>query len=599
MEHKPNLPTTERKSGLSNQPTLFITLVMGLCFVMVGRLFWLQVWQGSRYRELADENRIRLIARSPLRGRLLDRKGEVLATSRLTYNLYLQPRLVSVERWDALSESLSRLLNIPRDALNKRRKEGLEKQLYRITLATDLKINQVLRFEEQRSTFKGVQVDVDFLRYYPHATLASHVLGYTQLITKDEYKWLSKKGYLIRDRIGRRGIEAAFEDHLRGQWGGQMLEVDAMGMVQRNLGEKTAISGRDLTLTLDFELQLAAEKALSDKKAGAIVALDPRDGSILAMASRPTFNPNFFSRFVLNQKEYNNLFFSSKKPLLSRAINAYDPGSTFKLVTGMAGMETGKFPPEVLLTTKKCITYGSHCFPDHNGKGFGTIGYEDALRFSSNTFFYQVGVGVGSNALYEAAVKLGFDSPTGSELAYEENNGLVGHEKWAAQGRDWSAPGSTPWMLEDMASASIGQSVVQVTPLQLARAYAVFANGGYLVTPHLVNGNTDWLSPKKKKKVVIKHTTYETLRRGLLKVVQAGTGYAINVSTLPPVAGKSGTAEDSSGGLDHAWFVCFAPFQASEIVVVAFAQNTPGGGSVHALPMARSVLEVWNANRTN
>tara|TARA_B100001996_G_scaffold348479_1_gene306666 strand:- start:43 stop:951 length:909 start_codon:yes stop_codon:yes gene_type:complete len=300
----------------------------------------------------------------------------------------------------------------------------------------------------------------------------------------------------------------------------------------------------------------------------------------------------------MSQKEYDDLFLSSTMPLFSRAINAYDPGSTWKPVTAIAGMESGKFPPTIQLNTVPCINYGAHCFPEHNRKGFGLIGYEEALAVSSNTFFYQVGVGVGSEALYEAAKKLGFDSLTGIEMSYEESKGLVGNKRWAEAGRGWAEPGTTPWIPEDIASASIGQAVVQVTPLQLARAYAVFANGGYLITPHLVEGDIDWLSTDYRTKVDIEQSTIETIRSGLRKVIQEGTGWRLNLPELPTSAGKSGTAEDSTGGKDHAWFVCFAPYEGTEIVIVAFAQNTPGGGSVHALPMAKEILEAWQSLQT-
>ena len=589
----------QRHSGLGQQPKVLLALVLLFSGAMVARLTWLQLLEGARYRELADENRIRLVPRSPIRGRLLDRQGRVLASSKLSYNLYLQPRLVSDVNWPGLRDSLSQLLNLPKQDLDQRRRQGVGTDGYRITLATDLKPEQVLRFREQARSFEAVQVDVDVLRHYPHGTLAAHVLGYTQPITQKEFKTLADQGYEIRDRIGRIGVEAAYEPHLRGKWGGQMLEVNAMGEVQRSLGDKPSQAGKDLLLTLDLDLQLAAEKALEDKPGGAVVALDPRNGAIRAMASRPAFDPNFFSKLFTTQKEYDKLFASSSKPLLSRAMNAYDPGSTWKPVTSMAGMESGKFLPDVRLKTAACITYGGHCFPDHNGAGFGTIGYEDALRFSSNTFFYQVGVGVGSKALYEAAIKLGFDARTGIEIGYEESKGLVGHQAWAAKGRGWAEAGTTPWIPEDMASASIGQSVVQITPLQLARAYAVFANGGFLVTPHLADGAIDWTSSLRRIKVDIKPSTLATIRRGLRKVVQDGTGSGLNLPNFPQVAGKTGTAEDSTGGSDHAWFACFAPYQSAEIVVVAFAQNTPGGGSVHALPMARQVLQAWNRTRSS
>ena len=587
----------QRQTGLRQQPLVLLVLVLLFCSAMVSRLVWMQLLEGSRFRELADENRIRLVPRSPIRGRLLDRKGRVLATSKLTYSLYLEPRLVSDDDWPDLRDRLARLLSLKPDLLDQRRQKGLDRDGYRTTLALDLKPEQVLRFREQALGLRGAQVDVDILRSYPNGTLAAHALGYTQPITESEFEILAEKGYKIRDRIGRTGVEAAYERHLRGKWGGQMLEVNAMGEVQRNLGDRPSQAGKDLVLTLDLDLQRVAEQALADKPGGAVVALEAATGAVLALASRPSFDPNFFSKLITTQKEYDALFSNPKKPLLSRAMNPYDPGSTWKPVTAMAGMESGQFPPDTKLHTTACITYGGHCFPDHNGKGFGTIGYADALRHSSNTFFYQVGVGVGSLALKQAADQLGFQQKTGIEIGWEESVGLVGDEPWAARGRGWAEPGTVPWTPEDMASASIGQSVVQITPLQLARAYAVFANGGWLVTPHLAAGDIDWMSPEHRTKVAMKPSTLQTIREGLRKVVEAGTGAGLNGPGIPAAAGKTGTAEDSTGGPDHAWFGCYAPYPDGKIVVVAFAQNTPGGGSVHALPMAKKVLAEWERTR--
>ena len=589
--------TQQRQTGLRQQPLVLLVVVLLFCGAMVSRLVWMQLLEGSRYRELADENRIRLVPRSPIRGRLLDRKGRVLATSRLSYSLYLEPRLVEDEDWPALRDRLARLLKLDPAKLDQERQRGPDRTGFRTTLALDLRPEQVLRFREQALGLNGAQVDVDILRHYPHGTLAAHALGYTQPITEAEYEILAERGYRIRDRIGRTGVEAAYESHLRGKWGGQMLEVNAMGEVQRNLGDRPSQPGRDLTLTLDLDLQRVAEQALADKSGGAVVALDPKDGAILALASRPGFDPNFFSKLITTQEEYDALFSNPSKPLLSRAMNPYDPGSTWKPVTAMAGMESGKFPPDTKLKTTACITYGGHCFPDHNGKGFGTIGYADALRHSSNTFFYQVGVGVGSLALKQAADQLGFQQKTGIEIGWEESVGLVGDKPWADRGRGWAEPGTVPWIPEDMASASIGQSVVQITPLQLARAYAVFANGGWLVTPHLAAGTIDWMGSEHRRRVDMQAETLRTIRQGLRKVVSAGTGFGLNGPGIPPAAGKTGTAEDSTGGPDHAWFGTYAPYPDGEIVVVAFAQNTPGGGSVHALPMAKKVLAEWQRTR--
>ena len=595
------LTSQQRRSPLVNQPAVLLLLVLMVFGAIALRLFSLQVLQGSFYRKLSDENRIRLISIPPIRGRLLDRQGQILVDNKLTYSLSVQPRLVTSKNWFELRDKLSALLDLSTESLDIAYNKGLKAKSLRITLASNLTSENVLRFKEQEKNLVGAQVDEEMIRFYPHGTLAAHALGYTQLITADEYRDLAEQGYEMNDRIGRTGLEAAYERQLRGAWGGEMLEVDSIGIVQKSLGFKVPKAGQDIPLTIDLRLQRAAENALSDISAGAIVALDPQNGAIIAMASRPTFDVEFFSKTFTSQKEYDELFLSPSLPLLSRAINAYDPGSTWKVVTGMAGMESGKFPPDTKLNTRPCIQYGGHCFPEHNRRGFGVIGYEDAYRVSSNTFFYQVGVGSGSNALYDAARKLGFDQLTGVEIAHEESKGLVGNKVWAAAGRGWGRPGTTPWIPEDIASASIGQSVVQITPLQLARAYSVFANGGYLITPHFADGDIDWLSKKYRTKVEMKDSTLETIRQGLRKVVESGTGMRVNFNlpNLPPVAGKTGTAEDSTGGEDHSWFVCFAPYDSTEIVIVAFAQNKPGGGSVHALPMAREVLEVWNLIRSN
>ncbi len=580
----------------TNQSNIILFVIVILFSSIFARLFWLQILQGSSYRRLADQNRIRLVSIPPIRGRILDANGNLLADNKIRFSLILQPHLIHENKWSILSRDLSELLGINFEEIQNSYKEGIRNNDFSIVLVSNMSQEQVLRFQEQERFFKGIEVNIASIRHYPYKYRAAHILGYTQPITSTEYKKLSKYGYKIQDVIGRSGLEAAFEKHLRGEWGGEMLEVDANGNIQRSLGDRSPKAGKDLILTLDFDLQNAAEKALRSKSAGAIVVLDPGTGAIKAMASKPSFDPNFFTKEIKTQQEYENIFLSPQRPLLSRALNAYDPGSTWKIVTGMAGMETGKYDANVLLETSPCLQYGGHCFPEHNRKGWGTIGYEDALRVSSNTFFYQVGVGVGIKDLYATALKLGFNNLTGIEMEQEESQGFIGNKDWAAKGRGWARPGTTPWIPEDIASASIGQAVVQVTPLQLARAYAVFANGGYLITPHLVDGGIDWYSSKYRQKVDIKPRTLQTIREGLLKVVEAGTARSLkwNAPDLPPVAGKTGTAEDSSGGKDHAWFVCFAPYESTEIVIVAFAQNTPGGGSTHALPMAQEILQIWH-----
>ena len=548
---------------------------------------------------MSDENRIRLIASQPIRGRILDKNGLILADSKYKYSLIIKPQYVSNSDWIEYKEKLSILLDLEKDSLHKRYFEGLNKKFFSITLVDDLTVNQLIKFKENERRFNGLEISTKLTRNYPYETVASHVIGYTQPITDKEFNTLSKKGYKLNDLIGRTGIEFVYEDWIRGEWGGEMIEVNSAGSFQKSLGVKPSKKGKDIKLTIDLNLQLVAEEMLKDKKGGAIIVMDPRDGAIRAMASKPTFDLNFFSKEFKSINEYNALFNSPSKPLFNRALNAYDPGSVWKIVTALAGLESGKYPPQTLLETKPCINYGSQCFREHNDKGFGIIGYEDALRVSSNTFFYQIGYGTGVDAIYDVSKKLGFGSLSGIEISEQENVGLVASSQWAKDGRGWGEPGRTPWVPEDIASMSIGQFVVQVTPMQIARAYAAIANGGYLVTPHLSKINEELLKDNKPTKIDVSSTNIDLIKNGLKKVVESGTGVSINygLSNLPPVSGKTGTAEDGEGGSDHAWFVCFTPSDKSEILIVAFAQNTPGGGAVHALPMAREILKVWNKNK--
>tara|TARA_B100001115_G_scaffold117376_1_gene87356 strand:+ start:181 stop:1971 length:1791 start_codon:yes stop_codon:yes gene_type:complete len=591
-----NINPFKKPVSINKQSFVFVLVASFSFLLILSRLIFLQLINTESYKKMSDQNRIRLIASQPIRGRILDRSGKILVDSKLKYSLIIKPQFVSNQSWKEYKYLLSTLFQVQSDTLQTRYDNGLKQQKYSIKLIDNLSIDDLIKFEENESFFPGIEISKKIIRNYPYKSLGAHVIGYTSPITNNEYKYLSKKGYRINDLIGRTGVEYIFEDDLRGEWGGEMIEVNAAGIVQQSLGTKSSKKGNDIQLTIDLDLQLMAEKVLKDKRGGAIIAMDPRNGAIRAMASKPTFDLNFFSQDFKPEREFNRLFYSSSKPLLNRALNAYDPGSVWKIITALAGLETGKFPADVLLETKPCITYGSQCFREHNDLGFGTIGYVDALRVSSNTFFYQVGYGVGVDAINKISKKLGFSKLTGIELSLQENQGLIASSEWAKKGRGWGEAGKTPWLPEDIASMSIGQFVVQVTPLQIARAYAAIANGGYLVTPHVSITKSKNLSKEIPVLIDINPANLEIIRNGLKEVVRAGTGSSINYGSqnLPTISGKTGTAEDANGGSDHAWFVCYSPSEKSELLVVAFAENTPGGGSVHALPMARKMLEVWS-----
>ena len=596
-----NIKFNKRFVNLSNQyKIIFLSSFFSFLLIFL-RLFFLQVINNETYKKMSDQNRIRLIATEPIRGKILDKNGNVLVRSKLNYSLIIKPQFVSENIWQKYKYSIANLLSLDIEKLDLKYKNALKNKKYSINLVNNLSVDQIIKFKENQENFFGIEILRKVKRDYPYKTLGAHALGYTSAITNSEFKILSKKGYRLNDLIGRTGVEAAYEKYLRGEWGGEMIEVNSNDIVQKSLGVKPSKKGEDVILTIDLSLQKISEEVLKDKKGGAVVVMDPRDGAIRAIASKPTFDLNFFTKDFKPEKEYNDLFYSKSKPLFSRALNAYDPGSVWKIVTALAGMESGKFPPSTQLQTFPCIVYGSQCFREHNDEGFGTIGYEDALRVSSNTFFYQIGDGVGVDEINRISKILGFNKLSGIEIGDQEDQGLIASSEWAKKGRGWGRPGETPWLPEDIASMSIGQFVVQTTPIQIARAYAVIANGGYLVTPHLSKLGKDNLRYKRPMKVDIDPQHLQVIKNGLSKVVQSGTGVSINYGSnnFPPISGKTGTAEDALGGPDHAWFVCFAPSENSELLIVAFAENTPGGGSVHALPMAKKILEEWHKNNKN
>jgi penicillin-binding protein 2 len=367
-----------------------------------------------------------------------------------------------------------------------------------------------------------------------------------------------------------------FEKHLRGEWGGQQLEVNAAGQVQRVLGDKPAQAGKDLRLTIDLDLQQAAERALDTVSKGAIVAMDPQTGAVLAMASRPHFDPNIFSDGPTTA-QWNQLN-RPEAPMLNRTLQGFPPASTFKIVTTIAGLESGKFQASSTLPTSASFCYDGQCYTDH--AAHGSIGFPFALAVSSNSFYYRLGLALGPSELFKASRRLGYGAYTGVELREEESPGLLGDPDWKRKVL------KEPWSSVDTITSSIGQGAVTVTPLQMARLYAAVANGGWLVTPHLVE------RPVQRVWLGLKPETLKVLRKGLRQVVTEGTGKVLNDPSLPPVAGKTGTAEDPPRP-DHAWFGGYAPADQPTLVIVAFGENSGGYGGTIAAPMVRALMTTW------
>ena len=574
--------TTARTVGQRYQS---LVVMLSITLLMLGgigsRLAYLQLIEGTRNRQLAENNRVRLIPKQPERGNIFDRKGKVLASSRLSHAVYLWPRAPKKAEWSATRKRLSQILNMPEVEIQKR----LEKAGYNsptlVRVARNLSPAQITALAEYSNQLKDVEVYIEPVREYPNAALAAHILGYTGEMNDEELANKRGEGYRLGDVIGQMGVEAAFEKQLRGEWGGQQVEVDGAGRIVRILGEKQAKPGHDVHLTLDLNLQKAAENALGERQ-GAIVALDPRNGAVLAMVSRPVFDPNIFSTRITPDK-WRNLQ-RKDHPFVNRALRGFPPASTFKIITTTAGIESGKFSPNTVLQTYGCMNIGGTSFCDWNRAGFGPLGFVGALSWSSDTFFYQIGRGVGGPTLIDWTRRYGFGQKTGIELAPEEARGLVADDAWKQKHLH------LPWSVGDSVNMSIGQGFLQVTPLQLAVMFSVPANGGYRVKPHLLKDNEAAKSWRDSLK--LKPGTIRVLREGLRGVVNGGTGNVLNVPTIPPASGKSGTAE-AFGHQSHVWFGAYAPSDKPEIVVIAFGEHAGGSGGKLAAPMVLKVLEAY------
>ena len=522
-----------RTVGRSSQSIFFILFTLLIMGGIASRLAYLQLVEGSQYRQRAQANRVRTILKQPERGNIFDRNGKLLATTRYPHSVYLWPMAHTKAAWSKSGPLLAKILQIPREEIEKKLEETGYNTQALIRIARDLSVEQITALKEYESELRDVEIHTEAVRYYPHGKEFAHVLGYTRELTAEQLAKKKKEGYRLGDVIGQKGIEKAYEKTLRGEWGGQQVEVDRKGRPIRVLGEKQAKPGKDLQLTLDLDVQKAAEKALTGRN-GAIVAIDPNNGDVLAMVSHPTFDPNIFSQQRPDPKKLKNILMGKDYPLVNRALSSFPPASTFKIVTTTAGLESGKFSPKTILQTYASLTVGGVTFGEWNHAGFGRIGFTKAMAMSSDTFFYQIGRAVGGKSLINWTRKYGFGQPTGIELA-NEAKGFIPDESWKR--RRWKMP----WTVGDSINMSIGQGALLSTPLQVAVMFSIPANGGYLVKPHLLKNDAQ--AKSSRQSINLKPTTIEVLRKGLRMVVTEGTGRVMDKPTIPPAAGKSGTAE--------------------------------------------------------
>ena len=541
------------------------------------RLAQLQLTQGALHRGLAEKNRISLVPLPSDRGNILDRQGRLLAANRLARSIYLAPREQSEAQWAETAKRLGPLLNLPPEEIVTKLQQAGYRSATPIRISRNLNPTAFVVLAEQAAQFPGIEIRAESSRYYPNGNLAAHVLGYISEATEADLK--THPNYPMGMLIGQMGVERIADAVLQGVWGARQVEVDAGGRGGKVLGTRSPQSGEAVKLTLDMDLQKAAEAALANRR-GAVVAIDVKTGEVLALASGPSFDPNLFTRRI-SKADWQRLQ-DEDKPFLNRALQGYPPGSTFKIVTATAGMQSGKFSPDSTLATSASISLGGFQFHEH-GAGYGVIGFPEAFAVSSNTFFYQVGLATGPEEISKWGQLLGIGKTT--------NLGLEGgsHGQIPTPAEKEKLYGE-PWYGGDTVSMAIGQGLVQVTPLEMAVVVAAIANGGLRVKPHLLAAQTHTPTTQAEK-TGINPEVVAVIRQGLISVVQQGTAQQLNDGSIPLTGGKTGTAE-VVGQRDNAVYVGFGPAENPRIALAIVVENG-GFGAESAVPIAHELYKIY------
>lgn len=550
-------------------------------------LFYTQIIRGDFYYGLSRKNRIRLIPEYGLRGNILDRKGKIIADSRLSFAVNVIPQELSDK--DTTFSLLAQMLGVEKTNLLKIYQKGYLAPFAPVLVKDDITKNEALLLEENKYRLQGVMVSVGPRRRYPFKEELSHPIGYLREVDKSRITRLKEYGYDLKDIMGYDGVEEVFDRYLRAEKGGMQIEVDHRGRMVRLLGLRLPQKGKDLSLTIDLDMQHIAYNVLGQRK-GCVIVMDPFSGAILAMVSSPAYDPNVF---VANDKdEINRLRNDRGAPFLNRAISAsYPPASTFKLITATAGLEAKKLSPSTTFFCNGEIKIGNRqfkCWDKH-----GAMDLRGAVAHSCDIFFYQAGLLAGPQLLSEYAFEFGLGRVSGIDIGRvssinveRENAGFVPTVNWKLWQRQES------WFKGDTANFAIGQGALLATPLQMVRLISVFANGGYLVRPYLAQ------SPENKpsaKKIRISDKDLQVLRQDLREVVRDPAGTA-NILDLPDlsVSGKTGTAQVSRG-LAHGWFIGFAGADKPKIAFCVFIEH--GGSSAVACAAAKEMLEKFLAEK--
>jgi penicillin-binding protein 2 len=584
---------------------IFTLLMFGLLFV---RFFDLQIIQHEHYHTLAEANRISIVPIVPNRGIIVDRNGVVLAHNYSAYTLELTPSKIT--DLDAMIDELATVVEIaPRD--RRRFKKLLEesKRFESLPIRTRLSDEEIARFAANRYRFPGVDVRARLFRQYPQAELFSHVVGHIGRINQKELDQLEANdklsNYRGTDYIGKTGLEQSYEEYLHGTTGVDEVEVDSGGRAVRALSRSAPVSGSNLVLKLDAKLQEVIYRSFGNRR-GALVAIEPETGGILAFVSKPGFDPNLFVDGI-DPQNWNELNTSIDRPMVNRALaGTYPPGSTFKPFMALAALTSGKRRPEQAIHDPGYFNFGGHTFRDDKVGGHGAVDMYKSIVVSCDTYYYTLANDMGIDAISRFMTQFGFGSRTGIDIA-GESAGILPSQEWKMRRY------KQKWYAGETVSVGIGQGYNSYTPLQLATAIATLANDGLMFRPHLVNYVEDihsrgrtYIEPKPLRQIELRPEHIAVVKNALVGVNKEGTGARAFAKAEYTSAGKTGTAQViaikqgekyvesrvAERHRDHALFIAYAPADKPKIALAVIVENA-GFGAAAAAPIARQVFDYY------
>ena len=579
--------------------------------LLAARLFHLQVVQHDYYSTRAEDNRISLVPIVPNRGVILDRQWTVLARNYSAFTLEITPS--RVEDLEATIDGLSKVIEVlPKDRKRFRRLLEESKTFESLPIRTRLSEEEVARFAANRYLFPGVEVKARLFRHYPEGAVGAHAIGYISRINKRDLEIIEESeqtnNYKGTDHIGKSGLEQKYEFQLHGETGYEQVEIDAGGRAVRSLSRTPPVPGNNLSLTLDIRLQEIAEKAFGDRR-GALVAIEPATGGILALVSTPTFDPNLFVDGIRSD-DWDQLNNSPDKPLLNRALNgAYPPGSTFKPFMALAALEIGKRTPGQAISDPGVFNFGGHQFRDDKKGGHGLVDMHKSIVVSCDTYYYLLANDMGIDAIARFMGQIGFGQRTGVDIE-GESPGVLPSPEWKK--RRFRRPEQQKWFAGETISIGIGQGYNSYTPIQLAQATATIANNGIMYRPHLVKYITDsrtgektMIEPEPLRILPWKRQNIEVIKKAMVGVNISGTSARAFAGAGYTSAGKTGTSQVFSlkGAeykesrvkkelRDHALFIAYAPAEAPTIALAVLVENG-GFGAQAAAPIARMVFDYY------